>query len=256
MNRRSFLKLLAAQTAAGGLCASAPAWAIGPSSRLDIALLKYPGNWNPRPNGLRKMLQEVEKRTSIAVATRSVHVDPNNREQLLEHPLMFWAGDAAAPELSAQEVDNLRVYLKAGGTLVIDDASSDRRGAFERSARAQLRRILPNTPIQGVPRSHVLYKSFYLIPEPVGRVANARTMDGMFNDDRAMVLISSNDLLGAWSRDSLGRYEFDVFPGGDRQREMSFRLGINIVMYSLCLNYKEDQVHVPFILKRRKWKVD
>ncbi|MEO1266748.1 MAG: DUF4159 domain-containing protein [Myxococcota bacterium] len=255
MNRRSFLKTLALSTAAGGLC-STPAWAIGPSSRLSIAMLRYAGNWNPRPNGLRKMLQEVEKRTSIAVSTRAVHADLSDRERLLEHPLMFWAGDSAVPNLTAQEVDHLRVYLKAGGTLVVDDASSDRNGIFERSVREQLRRVLPTTPIQAVPRSHVLYKSFYLIPEPVGRIASAKKMDGLFNDDRAMVLISSNDLLGAWSRDSLGRYEFDVFPGGDRQREMSYRLGINIVMYALCLNYKEDQVHVPFILKRRKWRVD
>jgi hypothetical protein len=37
---------------------------------------------------------------------------------------------------------------------------------------------------------------------------------------------------------------------------MSLRLGLNIVMYALCLDYKEDQVHVPFILKRRKWRVE
>jgi hypothetical protein len=25
-------------------------------------------------------------------------------------------------------------------------------------------------------------------------------------------------------------------------------------MYALCLDYKADQVHVPFIMKRRRWK--
>ena len=114
---------------------------------------------------------------------------------------------------------------------------------------------MPNSPIQEIPRSHVLFKSFYLIPEPVGRVARSSTMDGIFDEDRALVLFNSNDMLGAWSRNNLGQHDFDVFPGGERQREMSYRLGINIVMYALCLNYKEDQVHVPFILKRRKWKV-
>ena len=34
------------------------------------------------------------------------------------------------------------------------------------------------------------------------------------------------------------------------------RLGINLVMYALCLDYKTDQVHVPFILKRRHWQVE
>ena len=44
--------------------------------------------------------------------------------------------------------------------------------------------------------------------------------------------------------------------GGERQREMAFRLGINLAMYALCLDYKADQVHVPFILKKRRWKVE
>ncbi len=28
--------------------------------------------------------------------------------------------------------------------------------------------------------------------------------------------------------------------------------GVNLVMYALCLDYKEDQVHIPFILQRRR----
>ena len=43
-------------------------------------------------------------------------------------------------------------------------------------------------------------------------------------------------------------------PGGEAQREMAFRLGINLAMYALCLDYKTDQVHVPFILRRRQWQ--
>jgi hypothetical protein len=33
-------------------------------------------------------------------------------------------------------------------------------------------------------------------------------------------------------------------------------MGVNLVMYALCLDYKADQVHVPFIMKRRRWKPD
>jgi len=66
------------------------------------------------------------------------------------------------------------------------------------------------------------------------------------------VLLSVDDLGGAWARDSLGNWEHMVTPGGEPQRELAFRLGVNIVMYALCVDYKDDQVHVPFILKRRK----
>jgi hypothetical protein len=27
---------------------------------------------------------------------------------------------------------------------------------------------------------------------------------------------------------------------------------VNLAMYALCLDYKEDQVHIPFIMKRRR----
>ena len=66
------------------------------------------------------------------------------------------------------------------------------------------------------------------------------------------MLYCQNDLGGAWARDAFGRWEYEVSPGGARQREMAFRLGINLVMYALCLDYKDDLVHTPFILKRRR----
>ena len=39
-------------------------------------------------------------------------------------------------------------------------------------------------------------------------------------------------------------------PTDPLQREMAFRTGINIVMYTLTGNYKADQVHVPALLER------
>ena len=43
---------------------------------------------------------------------------------------------------------------------------------------------------------------------------------------------------------------YPVVPGGEVQREMAFRVGVNIVMYALTGNYKADQVHVPALLER------
>ena len=44
---------------------------------------------------------------------------------------------------------------------------------------------------------------------------------------------------------------FPVEPGGEAQRETAFRLGVNLAMYALCTDYKDDAVHLPFILRRR-----
>ena len=34
--------------------------------------------------------------------------------------------------------------------------------------------------------------------------------------------------------------------------EMSFRLATNLLMYATCLDYKADQVHIPFIMKKKR----
>ena len=63
-------------------------------------------------------------------------------------------------------------------------------------------------------------------------------------------------MLGALSRAELGGWSLPVIPGGNAQRERAFRLGINLVMYATCLNYKRDQVHVTAILRRRRWRIE
>ena len=63
-------------------------------------------------------------------------------------------------------------------------------------------------------------------------------------------MITSNDFASAWALDDRGRPLYPVVPGGEEQREMAFRSGINIVMHALTGNYKADQVHVPALLER------
>ena len=73
----------------------------------------------------------------------------------------------------------------------------------------------------------------------------ARRTDGV-----SSLMITSNDLAAAWALDDRNRALFPVVPGGEVQREMAFRVGVNIVMYALTGNYKADQVHVPALLER------
>ncbi len=41
-----------------------------------------------------------------------------------------------------------------------------------------------------------------------------------------------------------------MIPGGDDQRTLAYRFGVNAVIYALTGNYKTDQVHVPALLQR------
>jgi hypothetical protein len=66
------------------------------------------------------------------------------------------------------------------------------------------------------------------------------------------VLIGGNDWAAAWARTESGQPMFPVGRGfgGERQRELAIRFGVNLVMHVLTGNYKSDQVHVPALLDR------
>ena len=75
-------------------------------------------------------------------------------------------------------------------------------------------------------------------------------MEGISIKGRTVLIYSANDQAGAWSRNKLGDWNYDVMAGGYRQRQLSIRLGINIILYALTLDYKKDMVHLPIILER------
>jgi Domain of unknown function (DUF4159) len=246
-SRRSLLRV----ALLGGLAWPLRAFAFGEASRLIFAQLRHGGRWDPHPDGLPRLAWEIEKRTSIETSPLVKAIAPNDPD-LFHYPFSVLSSDAAIPPLADSEVSALRRYLSYGGFLLVDDASAQSGGSFERSARELLARVVPAGKLQRVPRDHVLYKSFYLLDGPTGRSVARPDVEGIDVGGRLAVLYSPNDLIGALARDSLGTWEMEVTPGGEGQREKAIRLGVNLAMYALCLDYKEDQVHIPFIMKRRR----
>jgi hypothetical protein len=256
--RRGFL--------AGGLgaalsLAARRAHAIGPGSKFKFGQLQLGGRGDlgPRPGALRRLAWEIEKRTSVDVQRDPVLVAPTS-EALHETPFLYLAGEREVDLPSGAGIEALRRFLTFGGFLVIDSAEGSTDGAFDGSVRKLISAIFPpvgaTKGLEVVPSDHVVYKSFYLLDRPLGRLAIAPVMEAVFRDGRIVAAYVANDLGGAWARDDFGNYDFPCEPGGERQRELAFRMGVNLVMYALCLDYKADQVHVPFIMKRRRWKPD
>ena len=118
-------------------------------------------------------------------------------------------------------------------------------------------------PLEPVPENHVLTKSFYLMRSFPGRWdggalwVEAEPEDETERNERSRrtdgvssIVITSNDFAGAWALDDANRPIYPAVPGGEVQREMAFRAGVNLVMYALTGNYKADQVHVPALLER------
>jgi len=247
-------EVLIASVALLGLVVPTQAMGQGPSSKVQLAQLRYVGgNAFPRPTGLERLAWELDKRTSIAMALDVVALTLRDK-RLFHFPFLYLGGDSAFRLPSEQELLRLRRFLVYGGTLLIDSAEARPGGGFDRSVRALIAHTLPDDSMKRIDGRHSVYKSFYLLDRAVGRVALVPYWEAVERDGRLLVLYTQNDLAGAWGRDNLGNWQYNVYPGGERQRELAFRWGINVVMYALCVDYKSDQVHIPFILKRRQWR--
>jgi hypothetical protein len=257
LTRRRLLSGLGGAAAGLVLARSRRADAIGPGSKFRIGQLQLGASWNPRPSALRRLGWEIEKRTSIDMELEPAIVTPTS-DSLHETPFLYLTGDKAVDLPSNAGIESLRRFLTFGGFLLVDSAEGSTDGAYDTSVRKLIASIFPPPAkaLEVIAVDHVVHKSFYLLDKPVGRLALAPAIEGVVRDGRIVCAYIPNDLGGAWARDDFGNYDFQCEPGGEKQREMSFRLGVNLVMYALCLDYKSDQVHVPFIMKRRRWKPD
>jgi hypothetical protein len=172
---------------------------------------------------------------------------------LTDEPFVYWSGDAAVAPLTSSELSGLRRFLSLGGVILADDAApggDGAYGAFGRTARAEVARVLPDATPIAIGTEHVIFRSFYLLPRAVGRVLGPHTLDAVVRRGRVQVVFSEHDLGGALARGGAGAWELPVVPGGDFQREQAIRLAVNLAMYVLCSNYKDDQVHAQTLMRR------
>jgi len=245
------MALLAVACACAAL-ASRPrsASAIGQLTAIDIRSVEYGGSRSaPRATATQRLAWEVRQRTSVETRLEPTRVRLDDA-RVFETPLLYMSGADAFAPLSEAEVTGLKRFVEFGGTVVIDDAAPDQSG-FDGSVRRELARAFGDGALARLPQSHTVYRSFYLLDRPVGRVAKPDYLEAVMRAGRAAVIYSRHDLGGAIDRDNLGNYLYPAEPGGEQQRENGIRLAVNLIVYALCLDYKDDQVHAPFIMRRR-----
>lgn len=217
--------------------------------------------------GLATVSRALNARTSLNPG-EPMGLDPA-RDELAFHPLIYWPIVPDRPLPSAQAITRIAAYMKQGGTILFDtrDALNQRPGGSPTPEQLWLRRLLSNVDVpelELVPRDHVVTKTFYLLDNFVGRTTIGQTWIEALppdtgdrtnrpvrsGDNVSPIIITSNDLAGAWAVSRNGDALYPLVPGTGRQREMAIRAGVNIVMYTLTGNYKADQVHVRDLLER------
>lgn len=221
--------------------------------------------------GMAGLTLFLAQRTALE-AGDPVGVDPS-RDELAFFPLIYWPVVPGAPKPSQDTLNRVDAYMKQGGTIVFDtrdaiEASPGDDGASQTPGMLTLRNMLSSLDVpelEPVPREHVLTKTFYLLRDFPGRFTSGQTWVETLpreDDDEAAsrpahggdgvspIIITSNDLAGAWALRPDGQPMLPLSPGELRQREFAFRAGVNIVMYTLTGNYKADQVHAPALIER------
>jgi hypothetical protein len=252
MNRRDFLTY--SGIGAVGVIGISDVFASAEDSKIGMAILDHGAGSRSRPGAVEQLMWEVSKRTSIRVRETPRYIKITD-EALFENPFVLWLGTGACSPFSTQERGSLSRFLRGGGTLLISDASVPGDDAFDGCVRREMDAIWADRDWLVLGNDHTAYRTFYLLRHPEGRIGRTQHLEGLMFDDRSPVLYERNDLFGAFGREKFSGWSMPVFPGGNRQREMAFRLGINLVMYATCLNYKRDQVHTTEILRRRNWRI-
>jgi hypothetical protein len=205
--------------------------------------------------GLTGLATLLDRRTAIE-AVLPVGVDLETAE-LAFYPLIYWPVTASQTPLSRSAIQRLNHFLAGGGTIFFDLRDQGYGGGFSGETGQRLKNLargLNIPPMIPTPPNHILTKAFYLMEEFPGRWAGGRLWverpGARVNDGVSSIIVGSNDWAAAWAEDASGLKTYPVVPGGEQQREMAYRFGVNLVMYLLTGNYKSDQVHVPAILER------
>ncbi|HEV7960004.1 MAG TPA: DUF4159 domain-containing protein [Rhizomicrobium sp.] len=217
--------------------------------------------------GLTGLDQALKARTSYEPQDpMGVNLD---RDDLSFFPLLYWPLDPREKNLSPAALSKLNDYMRLGGTILFDTRDLTLGAVRGPSSPGEqtLRRLtqgLDLPPLEPVPSDHVLTKAFYLVKDFPGRWTGGdvwveklppaekgrERVPARGGDGVSPVIIGGNDWAAAWAVDANGRPLTEPVPGGEMQREMALRFGINLVMYALTGNYKTDQVHAPALLER------
>ena len=219
--------------------------------------------------GLVGLSETLFFRTSVEPAVpESINLET---DELAFFPILYWPITPDQPTPSSDVYAKLNEYLRSGGMILFDtrDADIARFGSASPNGRKlqDLARPLDIPPLEPLPSDHVLTRTFYLLQDFPGRHTsrevwveaappNAEQIEGMpfrnLNDGVTPVVIGGNDWAAAWAINDRGAAAFPIGRGfsGERQRELAYRFGVNLVMHVLTGNYKSDQVHVPALLDR------
>jgi hypothetical protein len=188
------------------------------------------GDWDSAPLVPANIIDSVARYTTLAVRPQGVIV-PLSSEAVFQYPLLYLTGHLPV-RFTSREREVLGKYFDRGGLLFVDDHNHDVDGAFNKTAREEIRRVAG--PLLPLPNTHELYRCFFVFengPPTTSHEMNGwgdnlvhEQLDAVVKNGRIRVLFSNKDYSSEWS----------FHP--DNKRFLSVdntRFGVNLVVYAL-----------------------
>lgn len=211
-------------------------------------------------SGLNGLSMMMRIRTSVSLGP-AFPVDPN-RDPINLFPLIYWPITENTEPLTDKGIRQINDYLQAGGMVffdlgVGDPAIGSNIGMRNPEREAKLQEITQNInipPLVEVDNDHVLSKSYYLLERFPGRIDGRQVWaekSSKGEDPQVSgIIIGSHDWVSTWSFDANNLMASPNLSGGQQQKELSLRFGVNLVMYALTGTYKNDTIHLETIINR------
>lgn len=202
-----------------------------PGDVLRFTQVRYAGAWDTNPAIQNAVLQGIRDNTGIHVEYSPVST-PLDAEDLGGHPILFMTGHYDF-ELSQQEVDNLRNYLKRGGFLFCSAAAGLR--PFDIALRREMKKVLPDSDFIRLPPSHPIFAQGWNRIDRVEFTSTALRDDptlmypeffGMFVDGRLVAVATPYDIMSGVNRES------NAYAKGLTSDD-ALRVAINIITYAM-----------------------
>lgn len=196
------------------------------SSKIKIARVKYSGggDWYNDPSGEVNLLKYLQANTNIPVDPIYEWVDLSS-PNIFAYPILFLTGHGNV-NFTEKEVQNLRIYLKNGGFLYIDDDYG-----LDKFIRREMKKVFPDQEFVELPFNHPIYSSHFKFERGLPKIHEHEGKPpqgfGLFIDGRLCVFYTFESNLGD------GWVDPDVYKDPPELREKAFQMGANIVIYAL-----------------------
>ncbi|MEI8138805.1 MAG: DUF4159 domain-containing protein [bacterium] len=196
-------------------------------------------DWDADPTAIPYVHYQINKRTELPVYVFNDGLDLASPD-LFRYTIVYLTSHGRW-SLTEKETENLSLWLKRGGTLILDDCYN-RGSAFAESVRPEVGKLIPGAEpillLKEDPRVADVFKMVYPSPWP-GEAAffENRPWQYVLLDGRPAVLFSPNDDGCGWeistpptASNPLGE---GIGHGGDNTvREMIYQWAVNWMLFT------------------------